>query len=143
MKSIMYGEFLLKTLTGILWFCDKGPFKCEHRSVTCLFKLLPPSRTPLYNYTEWPGTGHSWLWEGIIGGGVTYFVLLLHTVMWNLWYIFTWFLKYALLSHCQKMYYILTPLTTTIMIIVRSFLGKYSTSKEFVAIYFTLLVILT
>ena len=73
-----------------------------------------------YYYTEWPGTGHSRLWEGIIGGSV----LLWHTVMWSLWHNFKGILQNVFLSICQKKYWSLSPLTITLMIIVRSSGGK-------------------
>ena len=71
-------------------------FASAHRYVTCLSEILPTCRTPLCYYTEWHGTGHSRLWEGIIGG-VTYFDIF----------------------------------KTTMMIIVKSFLGENTTSREF------------
>ena len=70
--------------------------------VTWPSKLLPPCRKPFYYYTEWPRTGHNGLWKGIIGGGVTFFVLLWHTIMWNLWYNFTGFWLNVFLRHCQN-----------------------------------------
>ena len=78
-----------------LWGFVSMAVVSAHLLMTCLSKLFP-----LYYYTEWPGKIHSQLWED----SVTYLVLQWHTVMWNLWYIFTGFWKYIFLSHFQNIY---------------------------------------